>query len=330
LTELRRTGAFPDLGLAGDLPLLKDRSLRSHRDSLLDSIACGQVPLKFAYAGSGADAHRDYAATDDYIGVWFSAQREADTLIATDMCAHGLSGVVEVGPGDGLRSIALLDRLRKEGLSVARYLGLDFSAELLRHSSRAISEHFAPGLRVYRHVWDMEDAAPSTLVERWRRGGRPVLACLLGHTLGNFEDPVQAMRNLAALLRPGDVLLASVMVRPAPQFGEISNEPYRTEKFRRAALAPMIDAGISPGEMEFTVEYRDNAFIGEVTLPYGTRLGDVVLPRGHRFRCFMSRRFDVNAILRLFEKTGWSVPTPIVDPGGDHMTVVASRIEEPR
>jgi len=330
LREPRRTGAVPDLGLAGDLPLARRRLFRSHRDSLLDSIAGGQVPLKFAYVGSGARAHREYAATDDYIGMWFSAQREADTLIATDLCADGLSGVVEVGPGDGTRSIALLDRLRHGGLPVVRYLGLDFSAELLRQSSRAISEHFAPGLRVHRHVWDMEDPASSTLVERWRRGDRPVLACLLGHTLGNFEDPMQAMRNLAALLRTGDVLLASVMVRPAPTFGEIVNESYHTETFRRAALAPMIDAGISPGDMVFTVDYRDDAFIGEVTLPYGSRLGDVVLPRGHRFRCFMSRRFDVHTILRLFAETGWSVPTPIVDPGGDHMTVVASRIEEPR
>jgi L-histidine N-alpha-methyltransferase len=333
LEDLRRSDAVPRVEPGHHRPGLDEQLLCSfledatHRRSLLDGIAGGSVPLKFAYAGSAAYTHCSYAETTDYVGTDFPAKQEFTTLIESGMCAGGIADVVEVGPGDGVRTVDLLEHLRGACLGVSRYLALDFSATLLDLVGRRVRERIGLGLGLASHVWDMEDATPSPVVERWRSGDSPVLTCLLGHTLGNLEDPAQAMRNLAALLRPGDLLLASVLLRPpsAPM-----SDGYHTEAFRRAALEPMVAAGIALDDMKFSVEYRDHAFIGEVTLLHGTRLGDTVLPPGHTFRCFMSRRFDGNSVVRLFEQSGWLVPTAIVDQGGDHMTIVASRTEELR
>ncbi|MBM2615855.1 L-histidine N(alpha)-methyltransferase [Actinoplanes sp. LDG1-06] len=300
-----------------------------HRRPLIDGIADGRVPLKFAYAGSAAFTHDQYASTTGYADMMTSAQRESDVLFASGACAPALSGVVEVGPGNGRHSVALLDRLRAGGLGIRRYLGLDFSATLLGISSDRLRRCLPPELRVDTAVWDME-GAPTAVVENWRPDGRPVLACLVGHTVGNFEDPVQAMRNLAGLLRPSDVLLASVLLRPMPVAAGLSMSAYRTEEFRQAALEPMFAAGMKAGELEFTVDYRDGAFVGEVTLLRSARLDGVNLPSGYRFRCFMSRRFESADVVHLFESAGWAICSAFVDQDSDHMTVVASRAEELR
>src|SRR5262249_53689039 len=160
-------------------------------------------------------------------------------------------------------------------------------------------------------------------VERWRVDEERVLTCLLGHTLGNVEDPAQALKNLAAGLRDGDVLLASVLLRQPTARMESAMTAYRTEAFRCAALEPLLAAGLSPADLDLTLRYVDSAVVGEVTLLRDTHIGGKDLPGGHHFRCFLSRRFDCNEVIRLIEQAGWSIHATRVDDTGHHMTVVA-------
>ena len=292
------------------------------------SIAAGSVPLKFAYAGRAAFAHDSYARTSGYSEMMTSARRETDALLAARRGGPAIVDIAEIGPGNGLHTTTLLDSLRTHGLDFRRYLGVDFSATLLRISAGAVRRRFPTELVVSTAVWDVE-SRPEGVIENWRSGAGPVLLCLVGHTLGNFEDPSIALRNIARELRVGDILLASVLLRPTANAIEVSMAAYRTAEFRRAALEPMLAAGMNASEMDFSIEYRDGAFVGEVTLPHGARLDDVDLPCGYRFRCFMSRRFDSTEVIRLLEGAGWAIYETDLEQDSDHMTVVASRAEEP-
>ena len=91
----------------------------------------------------------------------------------------------------------------------------------------------------------------------------------------------------------------------------------------------MIAAGMNVNDLELTISYRDGAFIGEVTLREDARLGVLHLPRGYRFRCFVSRRFETSEVVGLLRQAGWLIYETAVEPDSDHMTVVASRAEEP-
>jgi L-histidine N-alpha-methyltransferase len=293
------------------------------------SIAGGHVPLKFAYAGHAAYTHDLYARTADYSAMMASARREAEILLKSPCQMPFGGGVAEIGPGNGLHTIALLEHVSACGWAPGRYLGVDFSTTLLGISSTALRARLGPAFPISTARWDVE-TRPAGVIDRWRPDDNPILICLLGHTLGNFEDPLQAMRNIAGEARPGDILLASVLLRPATPMVDMSLAAYRTAAFRRAALEPMLTVGMNASEMDFSIEYRDGAFVGEVTLPEGAELDDVDLPRGHRFRCFVSRRFESGEIIRLIERAGWSIYSADVEPESDRMIVVASRAEESR
>jgi L-histidine Nalpha-methyltransferase len=298
----------------------------NYRRSVVRSIAEGRVPLKFAYAGRAARTHDTYARTPGYQDM-NSVEHEADVLLRSDRCGPDVVEVAEIGPGNGVHSAALLKRIRARGINIRSYLGVDFSPELLEISADNLRTEFADGIEVSTAVWDVE-SGPAEVIGNWRPPAGRILVCLVGHTLGNFEDPDQVMRDIARALRPGDLLLASVLLRPAADVDELSMAAYRTNEFRRAALEPMTAVGMNASEMDFSVEYQDGAFVGKVTLPRGARLDDIRLPSGFTFRCFMSRRFERDQVVDLFTLNGWHLYAAEVKADSDHMTVVASRAEE--
>jgi len=295
----------------------------------MDFIEAGHVPLKFAYAGSAAYTHDQYANTIAYTDMMASAAEESGTLVSSGLCRSPVHSVAEVGPGNGLHSVALLRHLAALGVPVNRYLGMDFSATLLNITCTRLRQCFGTELVVDAKIWDIEDQS-SMCVEHWRIGTDALLVCLLGHTLGNTEDPAQALTNLRTSLRDDDILLASVLLRRAVPPAEQDFAAYRTAEFRQAALEPLLAAGLDPRDLEFTVRYENDAFIGEALLLRDARLQHANLSSGFRVRCFLSRRFDAPSVLRMFEQTGWSVRTAALDVPSDHMTVVALRTQEPR
>jgi len=295
-----------------------------HHVDLVKSISSGAVPLKYAYAGSAAFTHDRYASTADYAGMMANAVSESDTLLSAgveDLAAHS---VAELGPGNGLHSIAFLRSLSERGRIFRRYLAMDFSATLLGIATARLRESFDHDFLVDTTVWDVEEQQ-SLCVERWRTGEKGVLVCMLGHTLGNFEDPAQALHNLGVGLRDGDILLVSVLLRPSPAFMESALTAYRADAFRCAALEPLLAAGLNLTDLDLTLRYDDSAVVGEVTLLRDARLDDMDLPGGHHFRCFLSRRFGRDEVVRLIEQTGWSIRAAQVDETDHHMTVVAAR-----
>ncbi|WP_341716686.1 L-histidine N(alpha)-methyltransferase [Micromonospora sp. FIMYZ51] len=292
---------------------------------MLKAIRVGQVPLKFAYAGSAARTHDAYARSADYLSMLTSAQQEADALVAADVLAAGALALVEIGPGNGGRSRAFLDRLANRGRPCQRYLALDFSETLLGIACARLARFAGDRMSVDSQVWDIEHGTCRD-VERWRVGPDPVVGCLLGHTLGNVERPVEVLANIYDALRTGDVLLLSVALGtadcPAP---EAVLAPYRSAEFRAAALQPLLAAGVAETDLDFVLSWRDEAVVGEAVLRRPVPLDGCRLPAGHRIRCFQSRRFRPRDVIVAVGEAGWQVRDAVQPPGGTHLVVTASR-----
>ena len=283
--------------------------------------------MRYAYAGSAAFTHDRLARSDGYRSVIGSVELEVRALESDNSAVAALSRVVEIGPGNGVHTVALLRSLAARGMRCRSYLGLDFSATLLGLACDRIRDEFGSKVSLQSAVWDME-AGRSARIDRWRCGlGRdgPVMACMLGHTLGNVESGEQALGHVHSSLRPGDMLVTGVTLRPPDADHAVVLAPYRTEVFRAAALEPLRAAGVAAGDIEFDVHFADGAVVGKVVFLRKVRVGWLTVPSGHELRCFCSRRFAMKDVLSLLERTGFEIRTAIVDDQAEHAVVLALR-----
>jgi L-histidine N-alpha-methyltransferase len=316
----------------------------------------GYLPLKFAYTGSAAFTHAELARTDGYAAVVGTTPLEVETLFSSLTCGVPTQ-IAEVGPGTGdhsaqflagLRQAAARSRdLRRDRSSQGphRYLGLDFSATLLSMAAARVSDAFhapspsaafafppsssrlGPGPEVSTVLWDLESGRTGG-IEAWRRGDERILVCILGHTLGNLEDPAQALRNLAFSTRTGDLLLLGVTL--CPQSYDESDPgvvlyPYENEVFTAAVLEPLRAAALADGAADFAVRLVGRTVIGEATLTRPVELAGRRYPRSTTIRCFASARFLVPEVLDLLRGAGWRTVNWGTDESGDHLAAVAIR-----
>ncbi len=287
----------------------------AHHSLVLRGLERGWLALKFAYVGAGAHLHDAYAASSDYRQL-MTAAHDADTVLRARLTGHLAGGLVDIGPGNGARSSRLLTRLTELGHPCHRYLALDFSEEMLDLSVLRLAAA-ATRTACTSHVWDVEECA-TLRVEGWRLAA-PLLACLLGNTLGNLEEPGAALVNIRRSLRPGDALLATVLAVPAR--GDDPLAAYRSPAFRRSVLAPLHAVGIR--DVELVLRLVDGSVVGEALIPGPVELPGLRLAAGHRVRCFRSRRFSAAAVRDVFESSGWSVHSVVPDPTGAQLAVVA-------
>ncbi|MEV4724776.1 L-histidine N(alpha)-methyltransferase [Micromonospora humida] len=279
--------------------------------------------MKYAYAGSAAYTHDAYARSDDYLAMLVSARQEAEALLDSGILDPTATTIAEIGPGNGRRSGAFLARLADGGRPCRRYLALDFSATLLSLACARLTHSAGAAMTVDARLWDIE-CGSSDQVERWRPADGPVVSCLLGHTLGNVDSPAAALGNIHAGLRPGDVLLVSVLLR-CDEGTATTLAPYRSQAFRAAALEPLLAAGIAEADLGFDLSFHDGVVTGAAVLEREVVVDGTCLPAGHRIHCFQSRRFSCSDVTGAVAQAGWHVRDVVTEPGGVHLVVTATR-----
>lgn len=230
--------------------------------------------------------------------------------------------VVEIGPGNGVHSQAFLAHLANQGVVPEAYYALDFSETLLGLARACLTTAQARPTRVDVDLWDVE-AKPSPLIEQWRTGSDPVIACFFGNTIGNVEEPALTLSNIASSLRSGDMLVLSTTLLPKqPSTVELLS-PYQTELFHAAVLEVFKMSGIRLDDIRLEVVFEDGAVRGIVECLEPLEFNGVRLEKGERVRCFTSLRFATADVLSLLNGSGW-VATDGSD-SGDHFVVVATR-----
>jgi len=296
----------------------------SHERDVINGIISGVLPLKYAYAGSAARTHDRLARSDGYLSVIGSAVAEADALMRLAPAVRLLSALVEIGPGNGEHTTALLTHLRTRGAPIRRYLGLDFSATLLAVCRDRLATTPGPDVRVSTGIWDIE-AGPSPLIHRWREASDPIVVGLFGQTLGNVESASDTLANIHGSMMTGDVLVVTLALWQEGQAEEDILAPYRTTVFRHAVLEPLRAAGVAAEQVDLRIAVSDMTVIGEAVFRSPVTVGGCVLGAGHTVRCFRSRRFEAVGVPTLLDRTHWSGPLVAFDDEGRHAVVVGTK-----
>ncbi|WP_157437313.1 L-histidine N(alpha)-methyltransferase [Actinoplanes subtropicus] len=295
-----------------------------HRDAVAAGIVRGALPLKFAYAGSAAHTHDRLAHQEGYRSV-----TGAVSFVREAMRRAGLDEVpalAEIGPGNGVSSLALLARLHDAEKPPTTFLGLDFSESLLAMARKRF-ESRRPDVSFAQAGWDVE-AEPTAAIGEWRTGEAPITALFLGNTIGNFERPGAALRNIQRSLRIGDTLVVGATLRTGNADPEGMLTPYRNQVFRAAALEPLIAIGIDSADLDFELSYEKDEVVGHAILTRPLFLDDHELPPGHRVRCFVSRRYLPSEINDLVSCAGLRPFVSSVDESSDHLVVIAFKDED--
>jgi L-histidine Nalpha-methyltransferase len=299
------------------VPYLEDAL---HRERIIHGMQAGTVPLKYAYAGSAAHMHDVLAHTSGYLSVVGAATHEVSALAMAlpDKIPNQLA---EIGPGNGTHTCAFLECLRQTDLSHLRYLGLDFSATLLAHACRRLGErNLVQDLATA--LWDIEEFHTKQIL-RWRYSSEPLLVCVLGHTLGNLEDPVHALRNIALSTQAGDFIVASLALMP-PDLDETAVlSPYRGATFAAAVLEPLRAVGLDEGVLSLELRLAERAVVGEAVFNRATTFAGCYFSRRQRIHCFTSRRYLPQEAVQMFSAAGWDVFHTAMDEDATHLVVVA-------
>lgn len=292
-----------------------------HIVEFLAALTEKSIPLKFAYTGSAAFTHDTLARQASYKEVVGSTDLEVSALCQAALPQSFPTHMCDVGPGNGLHSSLLIERLLAEGYPLKKYLALDFSSTLLGICAVEFGKRF-PELELVSATWDFE-TGPTSAISQWR-GITPVLVLLTGHTLGNPEDPPGVLRNISASCASGDYFLIGVALMTKGIQEEALLSTYRNEMFKAAALEPLRMAGIPVDQGEFSLHFSGelNAIVGiftcgaPVTVEHGPAL--VTLARGEQVRCFISRRFNDDEVKAMLGDAGWEVLSTSYDDAGAH------------
>lgn len=294
----------------------------TYRDEVISWLRRGILPVRYMYAGSGADRHTMFAEqyTDEY------QDGRLDTEIAALTGSLSPSGmpdqVCDIGPSNGVHTAQFLHWFADIHPGQPRYLGLDFSRRLL-DTARTRTCSYTTIERSFAW-WDMETAA-TPAVTAWRSPG-PVLLCLLGNTLGNVESPVQVLRNIFLSACPNDILMIGLF--GPPKRGRDDADDYGSPAIRDMILEPLRATGIPVQRLALRLETVDASVVGTVRLDEPIQLAGKRLPARHEVRCFLSRRYHPADARRLLQRTGWLPLGTHADPGHGHFVLLARRMSQ--
>ncbi len=186
-----------------DPPAERDRFQRE----VLEGLARPQrsLPSEWFYDANGSRLFQQIMRLPGYYPTRLETaifERHAEAMLAP--APEDLSAVVDLGAGDGAKTLLLLAAARARAPGVV-YAPVDVSAAALASAAKRMVAAW-PELPVEK----VQAGYVAGLAQAARRRPRgPLLAALLGSNLGNLEwtAALELLRSLRRALRPGDLFL---------------------------------------------------------------------------------------------------------------------------
>jgi L-histidine Nalpha-methyltransferase len=220
-----------------------------------------ELPPKHFYDERGAELFDRICELPEY----YPTRTERSILDEAAQKLAELTGaveLVELGSGTAAKTRVLLDAMQQAG-TLERYVPVDVTEAMVRDCAKELTSEY-PGLRVHGVVGDFERH-----LNRLPAGEGPRLVVFLGGTIGNFPpaDRRAFLRQIAALLRPGDHLLMGTDLVKDPRVLEAAydDEQGVTAEFNRNLLHVLnreLDADFDPEDFEHVARFdRQNEWI---------------------------------------------------------------------
>ncbi len=171
----------------------------------------GEVPLKFAYLGEGADNWDKIAKERTEGGGINSAEglllnRRINDFISTLDTSNGIN-LVDIGCGNGYPVYPFIKELQSRGIKVT-YVPMDISQEMLDLAVGNVSKDFEIETKAIQ--MDFELGQFSDVMYEIKQNGSVNLMVFLGSTLGNHSDLSRVLSNFRDSMTSKDYLIIGV------------------------------------------------------------------------------------------------------------------------
>jgi L-histidine Nalpha-methyltransferase len=308
---------------------------------LLQSLRARRVDPKFHYASYNQS--RKWLALHEA----FSPSRiDADCAAVYDKSYAAAAAalhsprvrLIGLGCGGGQKDARLLNSLAGQGREIS-YTPCDISLALVLTSSLA-AQAAVPGIGCHPLICDLAGADDLPRVFDTQEGAPIVHLLSFFGIIPNFEPEV-IMPRLAALVRPGDLLLFSANLAPGPGYAAGVQHVlpgYDNPQTRDWLLTFLLDLGVEPGDgaIQFSIEdsklalkriVADYTFSKQRTLPvHGERFE---FREGEKIRLFFSYRYTPGRIASLLSEHKLSVLAQWITASGEEGVFLCSRAGEP-
>jgi uncharacterized SAM-dependent methyltransferase len=279
---------------------------------LIDGLRQRRVAPKFHY--------QSYKQAQKWLAVheaWSPARNDSDCatiyehafLAACKSVSTRRVVVIGLGCGGGQKEAQLLTLLSEHG-KVPSFIPCDVSLPLVLTASQA-AECAIKGLPVNPFLCDLTTANDvSALFDSLGDTSIPRIITFFG-MIPNVE-PDDALPRLAALVRPGDVLLVSANLAPGPDYAAGVKHilpGYDNAETRDWLLTFLIDIGIDREDGTLQIKIEDAKGLKRIVADFqfarhavATVQGECVdFPAGEKLRLFFSYRYTPELVERLLK-----------------------------
>ncbi len=310
------------------------------RRDLLDSLRARAINHKFHY-----ESHKQAAKWLALHEAYSPARRDDSCLRIYDDAFRGAMAALDtkkvhligLGCGGGQKEARLLELLNAP--ASIRYTASDVSLPLVLAAQEA-AQKFVPRENSQSLICDLatttELAAALDAINQTERR----LVTLFG-IIPNFE-PAPLLSRVAALLRPGDLLLMSANLAPGPDYAAGVQRvlpQYDNEPTRDWLLTLLLDLGFErdDGALCFTIQ-SDERQLRRITAGFELRrardirvFGETIsFASGERLRVFFSYRHTPQTIYALLSEQGVEVTSEWLNDAGEEGVFLCRRSQARR
>jgi uncharacterized SAM-dependent methyltransferase len=296
--------------------------------AFLRALSGSAIPGKFAYVGEAAATYNAHALTKEYGLLTRSVADESSLLLEVwGQELDSIGTLADVGPGNGLHSAGLLQRLLATANWLpSKYLAIDYSlhmAELAKHNMKRLIRE----IQVNSIVFDIESTfaqVPSHLPDPLES-----IYFLLGNTVGNVESISRAIEGIRSLAGNGARLLIGCALFDEYRSVESYLKPYQMKTYIDCVLHPLVMVGVPWRSMAFTAEFNPDTktifTLVRFNEDFQANVLDesVTVKAGSTVRCALSRRFLPGEIPNLLKRWNVSVLGMAEDLPNGHGTYCA-------
>jgi Histidine-specific methyltransferase, SAM-dependent len=281
--------------------------------AFVKALSNSAIPGKFAYVGEAAAAtYNAHALTKEYGQVTRSVVDESSLLLEVWGRELGrIRTLADVGPGNGLHSADLLQRLAATAnWSPSNYLAIDYSLHMAEIAKQNI-ERLTPEMYINSIPFDIESTFRQTSSQL--PDASESIYFLLGNTIGNVESMSRAIEGIRSLAGHGARLLIGCALFDEYRSAESYLKPYRMKTYVDCVLCPLMMIGVPRHSLESAAELSPDTRTVSTLVVFredfqADILGErVTVKAASTIRCALSRRFLPGEIPNLLKR--WNVST---------------------
>jgi uncharacterized SAM-dependent methyltransferase len=296
--------------------------------AFISALSGSAIPGKFAYVGEAAATYNAHALTTEYGQVTRSIADESSLLLEVwGRELNSIGTLADVGPGNGLHSAGLLQRLlAAANWSPSKYLAIDYSrhmAELAKQNMKRLVRE----IQVNSILFDIESTF--TQASAHLPDVLDSIYFLLGNTIGNVESISRAIGGIRSLAGDGARLLIGCALFDEHRSVASYLQPYRMKTYIDCVLHPLRMIGVPSRSVAFTAEFDPDTktifSLARFNEDFQANVLDesVAVQAGSTIRCALSRRFLPGEIPSLLKRRNVSVLGMAEDLPSGHGTYCA-------